>query len=1093
MKGEKNHLDEEAKQFLSLRTSKYKGMPGIPDNPKESVQFHYQPCKKAYIISKKWYNDWKKYMGLPVSVILDNVSNVAKIDSSRYKGKSWPGPINNLDILDDLRKYYTSSDDNEIMNTPLKPDLKEGVDYKIINEKQWNLLYSIYGGKAIKRPKYKPEFYAYFKAEVYLFQINLSILPQREKVGDVPVVLPKPFLCSKAWTIGTVKEKIVATLNSSKHRFNKVRLWKLDPTLQFDKFVDLFNLNKGRIKNGYTTGGEKLEENCGIEFPGTSLDLFEAKSLKKCDLGTTDIVVLEQANEKGEFIFRFWKDVKLGKCEFCCQEKPLIIVCKCDEAFYCSEACMRKDERFHIEKCPAAEPEDLVPSSQTQISNMGLTGLQNVGNTCFLNAGIQCLSNTWELTKYFLEGRYKKEVNVKNKLGLQGKMAQVYAQLLRLLWYDNTPFVAPWEIKKVVGRHNRSFVGHTQQDCHEFINAILDGLNEDLNRVTEKPYIPQKSTDNPDDDGAIALESWYNHLIRNQSIIVDLMHGLFKSTLKCPNCGRFSCTFDPYSAVMLPVVGQLKVRIVFYYVPFDVSKPLTKCSVDMDKDMTVENLREIIASMFGVEKYSTILAMMSGGTFDKFLCASRKVKKIHKMQDKQHSFLHAMEIDPAIYNSPENVGIDAIKKQRNQPIKSKDHDDYNNGLSEDILRISVSINQFVERPYWKRLSKECKANNRFIYVKRGQTLKDLHFAVLRLLKPLFPVSQGQNEIENMKELFPGLTQTNYATKLSPPHMYPYTVRFINPAGRSYYRRERCAYCGQDDCENCIVPYTDKITVADVIKRISPSKDPYSIKNDYYYHDHDPASDNKKDLEIEVVFNQDPDKVLLDFSKMDLPVTHKDFREPARNDTEEVSIYDCLVGFSHWETLDPTNLWYCNKCKNEVQASKRIEIVTAPPILILQLKRFRAKEAGLLGTGARVNCHVDFPLEDLDLTSYVKESKGNILKYDLYAVSNHYGTMGFGHYITFAKSHHSKDWYKFDDTTVTKLELEEICTPSAYILFYKRKDLVESEVDYEKIKQTVPEEYRAKVLKEITMDGVKSKKEEVENNGTASSTSSNGIN
>lgn len=64
----------------------------------------------------------------------------------------------------------------------------------------------------------------------------------------------------------------------------------------------------------------------------------------------------------------------------------------------------------------------------------GITGLQNLGNTCFMNSGLQCLSNTTELTKYFLFGHYKQDINKKNPLGMGGRLATAYAELIRDMW-----------------------------------------------------------------------------------------------------------------------------------------------------------------------------------------------------------------------------------------------------------------------------------------------------------------------------------------------------------------------------------------------------------------------------------------------------------------------------------------------------------------------------------------------------------------------------------------------------------------------------------------------------------------------------------
>ena len=50
-------------------------------------------------------------------------------------------------------------------------------------------------------------------------------------------------------------------------------------------------------------------------------------------------------------------------------------------------------------------------------SSHGLCGLNNMGNTCFMNSAIQCVSHSIDLTYYFLSGKYKSDINKNNKQG----------------------------------------------------------------------------------------------------------------------------------------------------------------------------------------------------------------------------------------------------------------------------------------------------------------------------------------------------------------------------------------------------------------------------------------------------------------------------------------------------------------------------------------------------------------------------------------------------------------------------------------------------------------------------------------------------
>ncbi|CAH8506695.1 unnamed protein product [Schistosoma intercalatum] len=201
----------------------------------------------------------------------------------------------------------------------------------------------------------------------------------------------------------------------------------------------------------------------------------------------------------------------------------------------------------------------------------GVCGLNNLGNTCFMNSALQCMSNVPALTSYFLSGKWKSELNIRNPLGSQGRIATAYADLIKQLWSGTRAYAVPREFKIEIARIARQFSGYAQHDTHELLVFLLDGLHEDLNRIHSKPYIEVKDSDGrPDIE--VANEAWEYYKSRNDSIIVDLFHGQLKSTVICPTCQRKSVTFDPFASLILPIQEVYKYSVRVYVWPWAFNK-----------------------------------------------------------------------------------------------------------------------------------------------------------------------------------------------------------------------------------------------------------------------------------------------------------------------------------------------------------------------------------------------------------------------------------------------------------------------------------------------------------------------------------------
>jgi ubiquitin carboxyl-terminal hydrolase 8 len=155
----------------------------------------------------------------------------------------------------------------------------------------------------------------------------------------------------------------------------------------------------------------------------------------------------------------------------------------------------------------------------------------------------------------------------------------------------------------------------------------------------------------------------------------------------------------------------------------------------------------------------------------------------------------------------------------------------------------------------------------------------------------------------------------------------------------------------------------------------------------------------------------------------------DLSIPSNN--KSPSLIDCFECYVEGEVLDGENAWYNEETKEKINIRKKILFWSLPNILVIDLKRFNARNQ-------KNQILVTFPLDDLDLTKYVIGYKKESYHYELYGVCNHSGGVLGGHYTAYVKNANGK-WYHFNDTSVSEVGLHEsIVSPKAYCLFYRKK-------------------------------------------------------
>jgi Ubiquitin carboxyl-terminal hydrolase/DUSP domain len=256
----------------------------------------------------------------------------------------------------------------------------------------------------------------------------------------------------------------------------------------------------------------------------------------------------------------------------------------------------------------------------------GIVGLYNMGNTCYMNSSIQCLSHTPIFRDYFTSKCYLKDINTTNPLGYQGRLAQVSAVLINSLWKrfnQNTahqpkrvtapgsyaplsaPALTPKTFKESLGKFNELFAGNEQHDAQELLAFLLGGLSEDLNRILEKPYIQAPDSDGRP-DSELADIWWSNHLKREVSIVVALFTGQYKSLLKCKTCTYESARFEPFTFLQVPLPEDDTIPVTLILYPVRQGVDVMKYSVRVHSNGTLYDVRLSLSKVLHADEVAKI-------------------------------------------------------------------------------------------------------------------------------------------------------------------------------------------------------------------------------------------------------------------------------------------------------------------------------------------------------------------------------------------------------------------------------------------------------------------------------------------------------
>ncbi|KAL9988519.1 hypothetical protein ACROYT_G002974 [Oculina patagonica] len=184
---------------------------------------------------------------------------------------------------------------------------------------------------------------------------------------------------------------------------------------------------------------------------------------------------------------------------------------------------------------------------------------------------------------------------------------------------------------------------------------------------------------------------------------------------------------------------------------------------------------------------------------------------------------------------------------------------------------------------------------------------------------------------------------------------------------------------------------------------------------------------------------------------------------------QVTLHDCLSAFFSADELKGDNMYSCEKCKKLRNGIKLCKVMHLPEILCIHLKRFKHE----MYFSSKINHFISFPLTGLDMKPYLVKDFNRLdpsqkcTTYDLVAAITHHGSVGAGHYVSFAKNYINGKWYEFNDSWVSEVSDSYVADVEAYVLFYRKSSeeaTKERQTFFNLLKDAQPSEFRYFVSK-----------------------------
>ena len=487
--------------------------------------------EKKYLIAKEWIKQIKNYL-------------------INEKDEDFPGDIDNHSLLQTTKTVIQYNDNPSHISNYL---LKDSNDWIKIDESIWNKIKSIFNTTCeIEATDMDQEYIVY----------KILVLEQEIKTNHVGLLKPLYVKIPKETTINEFKELInkwlfkkikKETRGKENYTHNIYKIKKDNKDLK-KKFL-IFDIIYSYLHlSNFSCSSDLI-----VTIPPDNLD-----KVNTIVNGNDDILIIEiHKSDEPNFLKIFDK----SNCSNCNKHHKYIKCNKCVSSvcthFYCSEYC-RNEDKIHLDyhnKIQQFIDYDykLLKVLHDDIANYtssgGIHGFRNLGNTCFMNAGLQCITHCEALSTYFLSGEYKNDnLNSDNEKGL----VQEFERFVSEIWTENNNYtISPSQMRKKFVELEDEFNNYSQHDSPQMMIDFLNILSAQLNRSQSKQYLDE------DIKQKTSLSSWNTMLNQENSIIKDLFYGLIHNQQKCPICLHVSDKYERFLFFSVPIPTSPMVNVTY--------------------------------------------------------------------------------------------------------------------------------------------------------------------------------------------------------------------------------------------------------------------------------------------------------------------------------------------------------------------------------------------------------------------------------------------------------------------------------------------------------------------------------------------------